>query len=294
MSKVLEVWKLLALADMKDVPYRRNQQLSSCYAMKLSLVQQLLRGFSHGKLNKRLFTIILQRFISKIPAALYKQALALVATGQCAAALIPLNLAIALKHLPSRALLAHMLSGGRKDVPKDHGRAFKLVKEGTELGCHHCQGVMARCYRGGYGCVKNEARSFELARESSGKGSRYGQHVLGLFYRWGEGGVAREYAQAIALYRLAAAQNLDEAQCSLGLIYYYGRDVAQDYTEALRWYQLAAAQGHPWALFMVAECHDHGLGVRINKAEAIRWYRRAHKAGSSGGMCALQRLDALE
>ena len=59
------------------------------------------------------------------------------------------------------------------------------------MGCHHCQGVMARCLLNGYGCVRDEERSLELARESSGKGSRYGQYVLGELYQLGEGGLRR-------------------------------------------------------------------------------------------------------
>ena len=147
-----------------------------------------------------------------------------------------------------------MLLDGREGVAKDWNAAFELVEEGARLGCHHCQGLMAMCYWLGHGCVKDAARSLELARESSGKGSRYGQYTLGLFYQHGdsEGGVAQDYAQAVALYRLAAAQNLDDAQDSLGYMYYEGVGVAQDDAEALRWYQLAAAQGHPHALYLVA------------------------------------------
>ena len=130
----------------------------------------------------------------------------------------------------------------------------------------------------GWGCELDEARSLELARESSERGSRYGQLALGLLYQHGGGGVTQDDAQALALYRLAAAQNLDEAQCSLGRMYYNGFGVAQDDAEALRLMQLAAAQGNPLALFNVAILHEYGRGVRKNKAAAIRWYRRAQAA----------------
>jgi TPR repeat protein len=73
--------------------------------------------------------------------------------------------------------------------------------------------------------VRDEARSLELARESSGKGGRYGQYVLGYLYQCGAGGLARDYAEAVAFFRLAAAQNFDGAQCSLG--YMYSRDLSK-------------------------------------------------------------------
>ncbi len=221
-----------------------------------------------------------------------KEAEELCASGQCAAAAVALHRAIDLGHLPSRALKAWMLLDGREGVAENEIGAFELVEEGARLGCHHCQGVMAECYMNGCGCEADEARSLELARESSGKGSRYGQCTLGLLYRYGGGGVARDYAQALALYRLAAAQNLDGAQFSLGIMYYYADGVAQDYAEALRLYQLAAAQGYPAALSWVAMCHEDGRGVRKNKAAAIRWYRRAQAAGEPEAAYALQRLRA--
>jgi hypothetical protein len=215
-----------------------------------------------------------------------KEAKKLCASGQCAAAMVPLQLAVYVGHLPSRALKAWMLLEGREGVAKDRSGAFELVEEGARLGCHYCQGVMARCYLKGHGCDEDSARSLELARESSGKGSRYGQYVLGWLYQHGLGGVARDNAQALALYRLAAAQNLDAAQGSLGGMYYNGHGVAKDRAEALRLFRLAAAQGHPGALYLVAVCHEE------NKAEAIRWYRRAQAAGHPAAAAELQRLGA--
>ena len=221
-----------------------------------------------------------------------KEAEELCASGQCAAAAVALKLAVYLGHLPSRALMAHMLLDGREGVAEDRNAAFELVEEGARMGCHHCQGVMAICYCWGDGCEADEARSLELARESSGKGSRYGQYTLGWLCRYGSGGVEANSAQAVALYRLAAAQSLDWAQLTLGFMYYQGNGVAQDYAEALRWYQLAAAQGHPEALYFVAHCHEHGNGVRKSKAEATRWYKRAQAAGYTLAATQLQVLSA--
>ena len=223
-----------------------------------------------------------------------KEAEELCASGQCAAAAVALKRAVDLGHLPSRALMAHMLTEGREGVAKDWNAAFELVEEGARLDCHHCQGVMAWCYLDCMGCVRDVARSLELARESSGKGSRYGQFVLGGLYLWGVGGVARDIAQAVALYRLAASQNLDGAQDALGHMYDQGLGfiVDEDDAEALRFFHLAAAQGHPWALLNVALFHEHGRGDRKNKAAAIRWYRRAQAAGNPQAASALQRLRA--
>jgi len=212
-----------------------------------------------------------------------KEAEDLCASGRCAAAVVPLQRAIYFGDLPSLALKAWLLIHGREGVAEDRDAAFELAEEGARLGCHHCQGVLAYCHYGGWGCEEDRARSLELAGESSGRGSRYGQYTLGQLHLF----------QALALYRLAAAQGLDEAQYSLGGMFYYGIGVAQDDAEALRLYQLAAAQGHPGALYWVALCHQNGHGVvAADVAEAIRWYRRAQAAGHPTAAGALQRLGA--
>jgi hypothetical protein len=221
-----------------------------------------------------------------------KEAEELCASGQCAAAVVPLQRAIYLGDSNSRARMAWLLIGGREGVDFDNKTAFELAGEGARLGCHHCQGVMAHCYLYSCGCEENLALSLELARESSGGGSRYGQFTLGELRRWGYAGLARDYAQAVAFHRLAAAQGLDGAQYQLGHLHFMGESVAQDLAEALRWWQLAAAQGHARALYWVAVCHERGYGVAVDVAEAIRWYKRAQAAGDTDAAAKLQRLGA--
>jgi TPR repeat protein len=272
---ILLGWKLLVLAKIKNVPHRR-QQLSLCDGMKIFIVKQLLSRLPNVKKNKYL-SIVLQRIISKMPAALYQHALALVAIGQCAAAAQQLQLAIGLGHLPSRALMAHMLSGGREGVVLDENGAFELVEKGTKLGCHHCQGVLAECYKWGIGCVKNEAQSLELARESSRKGSRYGQYTLANFYDIRNIYVEQNYTKALELYQLSVAQNFDAAQNNLGYMYEKGFGVTQDYSEARRLYQIAATQGCPVAMFNFATLYNQGQDDEDDD-KVIYWMLRSQAA----------------
>jgi TPR repeat protein len=230
--------------------------------------------------------------VAATPEGLHARAQALRAAGDFSAAAALLQQAVGLGRVLSRADLADMLVDGREGVAKDVERGFELAEEGARLGCHHCQGVLAKCYAGGFGCAKDAARSLVLARASAGKGSKYGQLTLGYLYCEGEEGVAQDYAQAVAQYRLAAAQGYDEAQNDLGFMYGEGYGVAQDYAEALRWYELAAAQGFGAALYGVGVCYEMGNGVAADRAEAIRWYKRAAAAGDSDAADDLKRLGA--
>ena len=124
----------------------------------------------------------------------------LLAAGQYAAAAVQLQRAIGQGLLFSYAHEAWLLIYGKEDVAMNRERAFELAEEGVGLGCFHCQGVLAYCYWGGFGCDADEARALELAIESSEKGSKYGQHTLG------------DLRNDETLYLLAANQGLDEAQ----------------------------------------------------------------------------------
>jgi TPR repeat protein len=235
-----------------------------------------------------------RRVASKLMAAVRdeaaKEAGELCSSGQCAAALVPMQRAIDFGDLPSRALKAWLLADGRQGVARDQETAFDLAEEGVRLGCHHCQGVMACFYHFGCGCRPHQARSLELARESAARGSRYGQYTLGQLHGFGREGLERDSDQQLVFFRLAAAQGLDAAQYQLGDMISVGYHVVRDCIEGLRWCQRAAAQGYPDALFMVAECHECGSGVAADVAEAIRWYRRAQTAGSTDAAGKLQKL----
>ena len=263
--------------------------------LKGKLVWLLSQGVGHHFEPSRICSSMMQSQVRRVAAGLAaavrdsvaKEAEELCASGQCAAALPSLQKAIDLGHLPSLALKAWLLVRGRESVAQDRQAAVKLACQGMGLGCHHCQGVMAYCHHVGFGngtaehpFTVDEARSLRLAMESSVKGSRYGEHTLGdLLYENSEEVLALNFEKAVMHYRLAAAQGLDEAQCSLGNMYHCGYGVPQNHTEALRLFQLAAAHGLPQASFNVARCHELGEGVPVDVEAAMCWYRRAQAGG---------------
>ena len=98
--------------------------------------------------------------------------------------------------------------------------------------------------------------------------------------------------QRLGSTRLAAAQQYDMAQNWLGFMHGVGHGVAKDYSEALRMYKLAAAQGYGWALYNVGQCYESGWSVAADRTEAIRWYKRAAAAGWSSAADKLKALGA--
>jgi TPR repeat protein len=186
-----------------------------------------------------------------------------------------------LQHAPSHAHLSDMLIEGRAGVAVDEKRAFDLAAAGAALGCAHSKGALGSCYVSGYGVAADVARGLALGRESEAAGSCFGQYVVGVCYDFGYGSVAQDYAEAVRLYRLAAAQGHATAQSNLGYMFYEGQGVAQDYAEAVRLYSLAAAQGDAGAQFMLGLMFEYRKGVARDRAEAFRWYRLAAAQGDA-------------
>ena len=264
----------------------------------LKLIERLS---SYGDFfRERMKECIARRFSAGLAALKRKKAAkkadAMCEVGHFTVALPYLNFAIVFGDLPSRALMAWLLLEGREGVAKDREKAFRMVCDGTQAGCHHCQGVLAVCLVNGYGCVENEAQSLELARESSQKRSRYGQYALAMLYLSNKVfGLEffQPYRTAEELFRLAAAQKLDSALLMLGYMAddgHYG--ISRDRSGALFFFKLAAAQGLPTALFEVAAFLEKCRGSH-NQAEAIRFYRRAQAAGYSKTASELWRLRPL-
>ena len=94
----------LIIADINDVRYSSRQQLSSYCDIMLFLINLLTQGCPSTRDKSYLMKYILLRLIANMPAALYHYTLALVSTGQFAAAMVHLNRSIIRGHLPHEHL----------------------------------------------------------------------------------------------------------------------------------------------------------------------------------------------
>jgi hypothetical protein len=207
-----------------------------------ALIDSILRRVAAGR-------------VSAMVAGLHRRALALRHKGQCIAAAKVFKQAIVLGSLPSCADLADMLIDGREGLPSDCKTAFMLVNHGAQLGCHHCQGVLSRCYCSaekihiavmkGFPreCIEKRFDKERLERASAAKGSRYGQFMLGMSL------LNSEPTRAEELLTLSAKQGYEEAQFAKAMLCMRDGDGhKKDAVEALQWYKRAAAQGLSAAL----------------------------------------------
>jgi TPR repeat protein len=99
-------------------------------------------------------------------------------------------------------------------------------------------------------------------------------------------------AEAIALFRKAAAAGHGSSMNSLALAYERGAGVPKDLAEAVRWYHRAAETGNSAAIHRLGMAYKNGDGVLMNWSQAFHWFRMSAAAGNIFGMTDLGRAYA--
>lgn len=75
-------------------------------------------------------------------------------------------------------------------------------------------------------------------------------------------------------------------------MYRMGKDVAKDEAQSMIWYLMAAEQGHAASQFSLGFFYENGKGVEKNESEALSWYSKAAAQGYAGASQGIERLRA--
>lgn len=84
-----------------------------------------------------------------------------------------------------------------------------------------------------------------------------------------------DYANALSIYLQEAELGNDEAECSIGNIYRFGRGYPKDYEKALYWYHRSAERGNSYAESNIGSMYRFGQGVEKNYSLALEWYLKS-------------------
>ena len=99
-------------------------------------------------------------------------------------------------------------------------------------------------------------------------------------------------AEAVRLWKLAAAQGDAGAQGNLASAYRFGKGVAVDFAAALLFARRSAEQGEPVGAFHAGGIYTLGQGVPVDKPEAAKWYAKGAEKGDEDCIERLRRLAA--
>ena len=171
----------------------------------------------------------------------------------------------------------------RGDTPRNSARAqARQALAAMALEPAYATSDAQKSYTDGMAALKE--KNFPVAvrelRASASAGYAPAQVIVGYWHKAGYAGVAKDDAEAVRLFKLAAAQNEPAGQNELGLMYVMGRGIEKDEVQALKYFQLAAEQNFAHAQNNLARMHERGLGgLAKDDAEALKWYRLAADQG---------------
>lgn len=116
----------------------------------------------------------------------------------------------------------------------------------------------------------------EAIRKLAAAGDMESSYTMGEMYRLGQGGVTQDMARAFEWYRLAdQIGGSRDAEFAMAQMYFHGRGVARDYAEAFALYKKAAAKGHHIAQYLIGAMYEEGWAVKRDYVEAWKWYTLA-------------------
>jgi hypothetical protein len=136
---------------------------------------------------------------------------------------------------------------------------------------------------------EEEAEAISMYRLAAAKGDADAMFNLGICYRRGEG-VEKDVLASYRWFQLAANQGGAVAQCQLGFCYYLGEGVEKDEAEAVRWFELAAAQGLAHAQHNLGFCYSSGVGVARDLGKAALLFELAAEQGHPGAKVAYDQV----
>ncbi|MCR5164646.1 MAG: sel1 repeat family protein [Thermoguttaceae bacterium] len=140
---------------------------------------------------------------------------------------------------------------------------FDMVLVEAQNGNPEAQNVVGNAYlEGNYSgeaVEKNPESAFSWFQKAAENGNAYGMLNLAVCYRDGIGTTAN-HEEAGRYLRLAAEQNIPEAQFLLG-DYLLLLETEASQIEAVQWYQKAMDQNFPPAIYSLGVCLTRGLGI---------------------------------
>ena len=205
-------------------------------------------------------------------------------------------------------------------VPESIPVAADWYRTGAELGDTDCQRRLATLQLRGEGIAKDGAQAVSWLKRAAVRNDPVAQRILGLTYLWGLNVVRNErfgrkwlqrsadhgdmaaafhlgrlfqkqdppdHQAALPLLEKAALKGHCEAQCQLGIAYWYGQGVAVDAHAAFKWIKLAALQGDPWGIYLLGCLHHAGIDVPSDFVKAAQYYRQAAALGQPSAQAKL-------
>ncbi|QIQ87308.1 tetratricopeptide repeat protein [Erythrobacter sp.] len=153
---------------------------------------------------------------------------------------------------------------------EDYDAALAQARQEAAAGDPKAHDWLGWMIEQGRGTEPDPQAAAEHYRVAAAAGRNHARWRLGVLMD--EGRIAGGSGQAVALFRLAAAENYANALVSLGVMHATGRGTPKDFDAAYASYERAARLGDAGGMRGVAVMHYLGEGRPVDKAEAAAWF----------------------
>lgn len=136
-----------------------------------------------------------------------------------------------------------------------------------------------------YGHLKQKeyTKAFTELKPLAEQGHVPSQMNLGWMHHKGLG-VEQNYKTAIKWYEMAANQDNEDAQHTLGNLYRNGEGkkdaVTKDLNKAMYYYKKASDNGFPYSTFTIGVMYEKGEGVNKSIKNATKWFKKTYEHDS--------------
>lgn len=179
---------------------------------------------------------------------------------------------------PASALTAEDMASMYNALARgDFATAIPLMRKGAAEGDTMSQKNLAALYTTGVPGVleKSDAQALALYRQAAAKLDGDALAALGNAHVNGLLGVPRDYPKAKQYFEKAISLGNARGKAGLATLYLKGWSVEQNLTESFKLMREAAFQKVPGANYNLAEYYRKGIGCEKNPKEAESLYRKA-------------------
>ena len=156
--------------------------------------------------------------------------------------------------------------------------------------------IVGDCYANGQGVFMDMEEAVKWYRLAAEQELPEAQHRMFVSCRDGAG-IERNLENAAKWCRRSAEAGFDEAMFDMAMLYLNGTGVEKNGKSAIKWFRRGAERNYPPALYMFGRCYKIGIGVDKDEDEAQKWQGKAVAAwrasANMGDTGAMVRLAEL-
>ena len=174
--------------------------------------------------------------------------------------------------------------------------AYKLLLPLARKGNAKAQLYVGDCLANGQGVFMDTEEAVKWYRLAADQELPEAQHRMFACCMDGVG-IERNPANAAKWCRKAAEAGHGDAMFDMGMLYVSGTGVEENAKGAFRWFRKGAERGHTMCLYKFGQCYKLGFGVEKDEDEASKWQNKAvaewRTNANAGDTSAMRKLADL-